>query len=127
MLACGLKMQSPALRGSTSHMSYFTILPFWLSGAILVILPTLVAMSAPFLIRRTMTLETLQGNNEVAGFKFAVVGVLYAVLLAFAVIVVWERFSDSESQVAQEAGASATIYRLADSLGGTSSGALRQS
>ncbi|MEO8882528.1 MAG: DUF4239 domain-containing protein [Devosia sp.] len=108
-------------------MNYFTIMPFWLSGAILVILPTLVAMSAPFLIRRAVTLQGLQANNEVAGFKFAVVGVLYAVLLAFAVIVVWERFSDSESQVAQEAGASATIYRLADSVGGTSSGALKQS
>jgi hypothetical protein len=46
-----------------------------------------------------------------------VVGVLYAVLLAFAVIVVWERFSETEGQVATEAGASATLYRLADGLG----------
>jgi len=48
------------------------------------------------------------------------VGVLYAVLLAFAVIVVWEKFSDAESQVAQEAGASATLYRLADGMPGES-------
>jgi len=93
----------------------------------MVLVPTALAMSAPFVIRRAMTLEALETNNEVAGFKFAVVGVLYAVLLAFAVIVVWERFSDSESQVAQEAGASATIYRLAGSIGDPASGALRQS
>jgi hypothetical protein len=29
-------------------------------------------------------------DNEVAGFKFSVIGVLYAVLLAFLVIAVWE-------------------------------------
>jgi len=108
-------------------MMIFTTMPLWLSGAILVLVPTAAAMCAPFLIRRAMTLETLETNNEVAGFKFAVVGVLYAVLLAFAVIVVWERFSDSESQVAQEAGASATIYRLAGSIGDPAGGALRQS
>ena len=62
-----------------------------------------------FLIRRAAPLELLTDNNEVAGCKFAVVGVLYAVLLAFAVIVVWERFSETEGQVATEAGASATL------------------
>ena len=47
----------------------------------------------------------LRLNNEVAGFKFATVGVLYAVLLAFAVVVVWEKFNEAENQVATEAGA----------------------
>jgi hypothetical protein len=42
--------------------------------------------------------------------------VLYAVLLAFAIIVVWEKFSDAETTVAQEAGAAATIYRLSPGL-----------
>jgi hypothetical protein len=37
---------------------------------------------------------------------------IYAVLLAFAVIVVWGKFNDAETAVVQEAGASATIYRL---------------
>jgi Na+/melibiose symporter-like transporter len=54
----------------------------------------------------------LSSNNEIAGFKFATVGVIYAVLLAFAVIVVWEKFADAETAVVQEAGAAATIYRL---------------
>jgi uncharacterized integral membrane protein len=35
------------------------------------------------------------------------------VLLAFAVIVVWQKFSDAETAVVQEAGAAATLYRLA--------------
>jgi len=73
-------------------------------------------MGAPILIRRRVELARLRTKNEVAGFKFATVGVLYAVLLAFAVIVVWEKFSDAETAVAQEAGAAATIYRLANGL-----------
>jgi hypothetical protein len=98
-------------------MIFLTTQPLWLSGAILVGLTTLIAMAGPVVVRRRVSLARLSTNNEVAGFKFATVGVLYAVLLGFAVIVVWEKFSDAESEVAQEAGASATIYRLANGIG----------
>ncbi len=63
-------------------------------------------------MRRYVTLERLTANNEVAGFKFAVIGVLYAVLLAFAIIVVWEKFTDAGNIVAREAGAATNVYRL---------------
>jgi hypothetical protein len=66
------------------------------------------------LVRRQIGLERLSTNNEIAGFKFATVGVIYAVLLAFAVIVVWEMYSDAETAVVEEAGASATIFRLVE-------------
>ena len=66
-----------------------------------------------FVVRHFVPLSQLRTNNEVAGFKFATVGVLYAVLLAFAVIVVWEKFNEAESNVALEAGAAVTLYRLA--------------
>jgi hypothetical protein len=79
---------------------------------LLVGLTTGVAMLGPILIRRYVTLERLTANNEVAGFKFAVVGVLYAVLLAFAIIVVWEKFDNAENVVAREAGAATNVYRL---------------
>ena len=69
-------------------------------------------MLGPILVRRYVTLERLTANNEVAGFKFAVVGVLYAVLLAFAIIVVWEKFTDAGNIVAREAGAATNVYRL---------------
>ena len=41
-------------------------------------------------------------NNQVAGFKFAVVGVFYAVLLAFVVVAVWEDFRQTEATVRDE-------------------------
>ncbi|MBV8523964.1 MAG: hypothetical protein JOY71_17885 [Acetobacteraceae bacterium] len=79
------------------------------SAILAVVLPTILAMAGPVLVRRRVNLNKLSANNEVAGFKFATVGVLYAVLLGFAVIIVWERFSDAEKAVAEEAGAAATI------------------
>ena len=53
-------------------------------------------------------------------------GVLYAVLLAFAVIVVWEKFAEADNDVATEAGAAVTIYRLADGMGGEPGAALHE-
>ncbi len=55
-------------------------------------------MLGPALVRRYVALDRLTANNEIAGFKYAVLGVLYAVLLAFAIIVVWQKFSDAEDQ-----------------------------
>jgi hypothetical protein len=95
-------------------MQLLTTEPLWLSGTLLLGVAILLAMASPVLVRRRVSLDRLRVSNEVAGFRFATVGVLYAVLLASAVIVVWEKFSEAEDAVAQEAGAAATLYRLAD-------------
>src|SRR6516165_9043810 len=93
-------------------MSFLSTQPLWIAAVILIVPTTLLAMAGPVLVRRYFDFKQLRANNEVAGFKFATVGVIYAVLLAFAVIVVWEKFSDAEGAVIQEAGAAATLYRL---------------
>ncbi len=104
---------------------FLKLLPVWGAAALLVGLPTLLAMAGPPIVRRFVPLKRLTTNNEVAGFKFATVGVLYAVLLAFVVIVVWEKFSDAESDVSREAGAAATIYRLVEGIEGEPGPSLR--
>ena len=97
-------------------MLFLSTQPLWLSGLILLVPTTLVAMAGPVIVRRFIALDHLRTNNEVAGFKFATIGVIYAVLLAFAIIVVWERFNHAESDVATEAGAAAIVFRLAQGL-----------
>jgi Protein of unknown function (DUF4239) len=106
-------------------MSFFTTAPLWLIAIALVGLTTLIAMVGPVIIRKRVSLDQLRTNNEVAGFKFATVGVIYAVLLGFAVIVVWEKFSEAENDVALEAGAATTIYRLSVGIKGEPGAALR--
>jgi hypothetical protein len=100
--------------------------PLWLSLFLLLLPATLFAMAGPAIVRRYVPFERLRTNNEVAGFKFATVGVIYAVLLAFAVIVVWERFNRAEENVAKEAGATATIYRLSRALDAPHGDAIRK-
>lgn len=87
--------------------------PLWVTALLLVVVPTIAASWGLPLIRGRIGLARLMTNNEVAGFKFAVVGVIYAVMVAFAIIVVWERYTDAEVAVVHESGAAATVYRLA--------------
>jgi hypothetical protein len=94
-------------------MLFLSGLPLWAGILLLVVLPTVIAMCGPVVVRRAVSIEHLASNNEIAGFKFAAVGVLYAVLVAFAMIVVWEKFSEAQAVVLKEAGSSATVYRLA--------------
>ena len=69
-------------------MLFLTTHTIWYAAILLLVPTTIVAAAGPLVIRRFVTLERLRSNNEVAGFKFATVGVIFAVLLAFAVIVV---------------------------------------
>jgi hypothetical protein len=87
-------------------------LPLLLGAFFIVIAPTAFAMAGPWFIRKRFALETLVANNEIAGFKFATVGVIYAVILAFAIVTVWDKFSEAEALVLQEAGAAASLYRI---------------
>ncbi len=59
---------------------FFAALSAWKAAILLVILPTAAAMAGSVLVRRTFGLERLAINNEVAGFKFAVVGIVYGLL-----------------------------------------------
>ncbi len=92
---------------------FLSALPLWIAVILLVVVPTAIAVGGLLFSRRWFNQQGLTSNNEIAGFKFATVGVIYSVLLAFSVIVVWEKFNEAETVVAQEAGAAATLYRLA--------------
>ncbi|HJU24085.1 MAG TPA: hypothetical protein VJ891_16395, partial [Casimicrobiaceae bacterium] len=105
---------------------WLTSLPLWASGLLVVALPTALAMVGTRMVRDRVPLQTLRTNNEVAGFKFATVGVIYAVMVAFAVIVVWEKFSDAETDVAHEAGSIVNLYRVIEGMADDRRPALRR-
>ena len=68
------------------------------------------------LARRWVSVEVLKHNNEVAGFIYGVIGVLYAVLLGFTAIIVWEQFDKAQAGVDQEANELADLYRDAQAF-----------
>lgn len=98
-------------------MYWIAASPIWLAVLVIVIVPTAITMCGPILVRRLVSMERIVGNNEVAGFKFATLGVIYAVLLGLVVISVWEKYAEADDAVTRESGALASLYRLAGGLG----------
>jgi hypothetical protein len=69
-----------------------------------------------YLVGKLAPREIRIEHNDLAGFILAVIGVIYAVLLAFVTIGVWERFQQAEARTYEEAGMLTIIYRDADSF-----------
>jgi hypothetical protein len=68
------------------------------------------------IVRMIFPAEVLREHNELAGFIFAVVGVIYAVILGFVAVGVWERFVEADDRTYDEASAITAIYRDAGSF-----------
>lgn len=75
-----------------------------------------VALVIGYVAAKLTSSEVRTAHNDRAGFILAVVGVIYAVLLAFVAIGVWDRYQQAETRSYEEAGAIATVYRDADSF-----------
>jgi hypothetical protein len=86
-------------------------LPNWL----LIVLITLVTAVLPVcvlrIVWRYVPPSVMKVHNDVAGFMFATIGVVYAVLLAFVVLVVWEEFNEAHDDVAVEGAEAVTLQR----------------
>ena len=78
-------------------------------GVLVVFAVCLVAVAGLELVQRLVPAEKRQEHNDVAGFLYAVVGVVYAVLLALLVIAVWEQYQKARKTVESEANAVAEI------------------
>ncbi|MBI4670872.1 MAG: DUF4239 domain-containing protein [Chloroflexi bacterium] len=72
----------------------------------------LLMLLATRLIRKRFPEHIHNANNEVAGFIFAAVAVIYGVMLAFVVIVVWQTLEETHNIVANEANAVVDLYRF---------------
>ena len=84
------------------------------------------ALAGSFLTRRIVSHEKLRLHNEVAGFLFGTIGQIYAVLLAFTVILVWQDFTAAGAKAQKEASVLGSIYRDAVALRQPASDQFRQ-
>jgi hypothetical protein len=85
-------------------------------GVLVVIGACLAAVAGLELVQRLVPSEKRLEHNEVAGFLYAVVGVVYAVLLALMVIAVWEHYQKARETEESEANAVAEIAWVAHRL-----------
>jgi Protein of unknown function (DUF4239) len=84
--------------------------PTWLWGTVLVALSAAVSCSGLLIFHRLVHVGVRQAHNDLAGFTIAVIGVLYAVLLAFIAIATWESFSRASDIVESESDYAGGIY-----------------
>ena len=85
-------------------------------GVVVIGLICLLALAGLELVQRLVPADSRQQHNDVAGFIYAALGVIYAVLLALVVIAVWEEYRAASETVEQEANALAEIFWLAHRL-----------
>jgi uncharacterized integral membrane protein len=85
-------------------------------GVLVIGLIGLVAVGGLELVQRLVPADSRRRHNDVAGFIYAALGVIYAVLLALVVIAVWEEYRAASETVEQEANALAEIFWLAHRL-----------
>ncbi|MBV8490155.1 MAG: DUF4239 domain-containing protein [Candidatus Eremiobacteraeota bacterium] len=97
-------------------IEWFESLPTAGSGLVVVGGFVLFTLLLGWVISKLAPNEIRIEHNDLAGFILAVIGVVYAVLLAFVAIGVWERFQHAEVSAYEEAGSLLTVYRDADSF-----------
>ena len=85
-------------------------------GVLVVCGACLAAVGGLVVVQRLVPATVRKENNDVAGFIYAVLGVIYAVLLALVVIATWEEFGRARVTVEAEANALAEIFWLAHQL-----------
>jgi protein-S-isoprenylcysteine O-methyltransferase Ste14 len=78
--------------------------------------PVLVAVVGLVVVQRLVPPDRREEHNNVAGFIYAVLGVAYAVVLAFMLIAVWQDYNTAQTNVESEAHELAGVYFLASQL-----------
>jgi hypothetical protein len=84
--------------------------PTLLLGILAVAIPVLLAVAGLLAVRRWAPVPVDRAHHEVVGSVLQVVGVAYAVLLAFMVYVVWTQMEEAERHVAQEVNALSDLF-----------------
>jgi len=91
--------------------------PTWILGVLVVGGVALVSVAGFFALRPFLPHHTkLRAHHDVAGPILGVVGVLYAVVLAFVVVTVWQNMDRTDANVETESNYLADIYRDAEAF-----------
>jgi hypothetical protein len=96
-------------------MSFIQILlihiPTPLLGFLMVAIYVALSITGLIIIRKFYPHYKCKLHNDIAGFIFTTLGVIYAVLLAFTVIITWQDFDKASEVTSNEANCIASLYR----------------
>jgi len=83
---------------------------FYIAGSVLL------SLLGMWLVRKFAPYQVMEGHKEIAGFVYGILGTIYAVILGFSVVVLWEQFHDAEIIADREASQLSDLHRLAQGL-----------
>lgn len=86
-------------------------IPIGVIVAVMLCLAVGVSLGAVLLVRRHVGVAKLKRHHDIANPIFTTAGVIYAVMLGFVLVVVWQNFDKAQDNVVNEANAYADIYR----------------
>lgn len=99
--------------------------PIWAVGLLLVGTAVFGAVALELCARRLLPIELRQRHNEVAAAIFSIIGVTYAVLLAFVAMLAWEGFNRAKAASYAEAALIGDVYNLSTGLPDTEMSSIR--
>ena len=85
-------------------------------GLLIVGLPALVTGLCVLLARKFLQGRVREGHNDVLVPLFLTAGTIYAVMLGFLVVVVWEAYGNAKDNVGAEASTLTTMYRMTNGM-----------
>jgi hypothetical protein len=94
-------------------MSLIENFPTIVQAVVVVIIFAGMSVTGLYLVRRAVPAHTLREDHDVAGFTFGVIGAFYGVVLAFVIVVAWQRFQRAQEKTQSEALALENMYVLA--------------
>ena len=87
-----------------------------MNGVIIIGASMLLSVAGLLLVRRYVSVAWLRQHHEVASHFFMVIGTLYAVLIAFAIFVVWTESKEAGTNLEHEATEVADLSRLSTAM-----------
>jgi hypothetical protein len=85
-----------------------------IGGIVVVVVAVALAVAGGLAVQRYVPVADRQENNDVAGIAFAIIGVLYAILMTFVIVSVWEAGDGAEDTSRAEARAVVQLNHYAD-------------
>ena len=91
-------------------------IPTWAIAAIMLVIAVGTAVGGVLIVRNLVDIKKFKQHHDIAGPIFSTLGVIYAVMQAFVLVIVWQDFDRAQSNTVKEANDFAQIYRDASLL-----------
>jgi len=91
-------------------------LPIGMLALLIIGIPIVLAVVILLLVRAWVPYQLLEPHHDAAGAIFQGAATLYAIVIAFVVVMVWQQFDAASNRVDREASAVGSLYRAAQAF-----------